>query len=487
MSIRYSFEEFDAAFAKMGKPTTHESVGIAPHGEGFKLAGTIRSGDRHEMLYKLLRSQKARGVSLTGALATCHAENKEKCNPPIERVELDVYLKRVWEQPDSPTYLESKQKQEETEGDSAEQHARRVHQFEVKERALREAKRNIDAEERGDAEPPPSTTLRSLLDEPDEPMPWCITDCQPEVSRVVLAAQFKAGKTTLVSNCVRSLVDGEPFLGVYSITPLAGSIAVLDFEMSKNQLRRWYRDQSIQRDDRVFIVAMRGQAAAFNILDKKTRSLWARGLAGGKVAYLVVDCLRPIMDALGLDEHRDAGTFLVALDALLVEAGIGCCLLVHHMGHSGERSRGDSRIRDWPDVEWRLVRKDDDPASPRYFTAYGRDVDVAEVELGYDGVTRRLTIVGGSRRDSRIEEAIKFVVSFVSIATEPPSRNDIVRGLKDSGHSQDTLKAAIRQAVEQGLLITEPGKRGAHLHKVVAAAESTQSKAAQLLNFGGLG
>lgn len=478
--MSYALEQFDVVFQR-------RDIGVAADANkavnGFKVDDQIRSGERHEMLYKLLRSQKARGISLEASLATCHTENKAKCNPPIEHVELDRYLRRVWEQPDSPEFQQA-------QGDAAEQHARRVQQFEVRERALREAKRNIDAEERGDAEPPASATLRSLLDEPDDQTVWCITDCQPQVSRVVLAAQFKAGKTTLVSNCVRSLADGEPFLGVYPIAPLSGSIAVLDFEMGKNQLRRWYRDQRIDRDDRVFLVPMRGHAAAFNILDKPMRAKWARTLADCNTAYLVVDCLRPVMDALGLDEHRDAGTFLVALDALLAEAGIGNCLLVHHMGHSGERSRGDSRIRDWPDVEWRLMRRDEEPSSPRFFTAYGRDVDVAEVELGYDAFTRRLTVVGGSRRDSRIEDAITHVVSFVNVATEPPSRNEILRGLKESGHSQDVLKAAIRQAVDVGKLSTETGKRGALLHRVVpqaAAAGSTQSKAAPLLNFGGLG
>ena len=480
--VRYKLEDILASVG-VTSDTSAPDVFAKERTEPFTLRETIRSGDRHEMLYKLLRSQKARGISLDGALATCHAENKGKCTPPVEFNELDKYLRRVWEQPDSPTFNDHPADTD----DSAEQHARRVRQFEVKERAQREARRNIDAEERGATEPPTSTTLRSLLDEPDDPTPWCIADCQPDVSRVVLAAQFKAGKTTLVSNCVRSLADGEPFLGLYPVTPLAGTIAVLDFEMGKNQLRRWYRDQSIQRDDRVVIVPMRGQAAAFNILDSQMRARWASTLAGYNVAYLVVDCLRPIMDALGLDEHRDAGTFLVALDALLVEARIGCCLLVHHMGHSGERSRGDSRIRDWPDVEWRLVRRDDDPASPRYFTAYGRDVDVAEVELGYDGVSRRLTIVGGSRRESKVEDAIKSVVSFVRGAATPPSRNEIVRGLKDSGHSQGVLKAAIKQAVEQGLLTTEPGPRDSQLHSATPAAESTQSKAAGLLSLGGLG
>ena len=57
------------------------------------------------------------------------------------------------------------------------------------------------------------------------------------------------------------------------------------------------------------------------------------------------------------------------------------------MGHSAERAVEIRRLRDWPDTEWRLMRKDDDPASPRFITAYGRDVDVPESQLVYDTLT----------------------------------------------------------------------------------------------------
>lgn len=82
-----------------------------------------------------------------------------------------------------------------------------------------------------------------------------------------------------------------------------------------------------------------------------------------------LDCLRPVLDSLGLDENHDTGRVLVALDELAASAGVGEFALIHHMGHAGERSRGDSRLRDWPDAELRIVRADDDPASPRFFTA----------------------------------------------------------------------------------------------------------------------
>ena len=339
--------------------------------------------------------------------------------------------------------------------------------FKRKRRELREIERELDAEERGPVEPPVIFTLSQLLAQPDEPTPWRIEDCQPMESRVICAAQFKAGKTTLVGNLIRSLRDGDPFLGKYIVTPVEGTIVLLDFEMGTRQLKRWYRDQRIQDTDRVIVIPMRGKAAGFDLANAEVRAFWITRLRDLGATYLILDCLRPILDALGLDEHHDAGLFLTALDALLTEAGIPDALVVHHMGHTNERSRGDSRLRDWPDVEWRLMRKDDDPSSARFFTAYGRDVDVEEQELGYDEPTRCLTVVGGSRRSSKIGDALSAVLAFISSEKSEPSRNQIINGLKDSGHAQNVLKAAIKTGITNGQIATKPGDRGALLHSII--------------------
>ena len=121
-------------------------------------------------------------------------------------------------------------------------------------RIRNEAKRAVDAEERGAAVPPAFFTLSALLAEPDEATPWRITDCQPRGSRVICAAQFKAGKTTLVGNLIRSLCDGDTFLGKYAVAPVDGTIALLDFEMGRSQLKRWYCDQHIRDTDRVVVI-----------------------------------------------------------------------------------------------------------------------------------------------------------------------------------------------------------------------------------------
>ena len=161
------------------------------------------------------------------------------------------------------------------------------------------------------------------------------------------------------------------------------------------------------------------------------------------------------MDALRLDENHDAGRFLVAFDALLAEAGIHEGLIVHHTGHDGERARGDSRLRDWPDVEWRLSRdtRTNDMAggvssNPRYFEAFGRDVDLPKGQVSWDIVTRCLTYIGGSPTEHRIQQLVGSVVE--AVGNRPGiNRGDIEEAI---GGTAKIARTAIDAAIAQQLI-----------------------------------
>jgi hypothetical protein len=136
------------------------------------------------------------------------------------------------------------------------------------------------------------------------------------------------------------------------------------------------------------------------------------------------------------------------------------------MGHSGERSRGDSRLRDWSDAEWRLICADtDDPAATRFFTAYGRDVDVPETALQFDPATRRLTVAGGSRRTAATVAAVAAVRELLRVSPKLSGRA-IEDTLVPRGHPQKTVREALGYAVEQRQVTTEPGPRRAVLHSL---------------------
>ena len=71
---------------------------------GSQLPDTQESGDRHQTIYKLLRSEKAKGRPFDVALAACLAYNAGHCKPPLPKQELTDYLTRVWYQPDEPGF-----------------------------------------------------------------------------------------------------------------------------------------------------------------------------------------------------------------------------------------------------------------------------------------------------------------------------------------------------------------------------------------------
>uniref|UniRef100_UPI0035CB00D4 AAA family ATPase n=1 Tax=uncultured Mycobacterium sp. TaxID=171292 RepID=UPI0035CB00D4 len=309
-------------------------------------------------------------------------------------------------------------------------------------------------------------SLAGLLAEPDTPAHYRIESVAPLAGRLIVSAQYKAGKTTLIGNLLRSLADSDPFLGAFTVNTPARRVVLIDNEMSDNTLRRWLRDQAITNTAAVTdVLALRGKVAAFNPLDDRCRGQWARRLSDLGCDYLILDCLRACLDALGLDESREAGQFLTAYDRLLDEAGVADTAIVHHMGHANERARGDSRLQDWPDAIWRLVRETDEPDSPRYFSAYGRDVDVHEGRLSFDPATRRLAYAAGSRSDAKTEAAKLAVVQALAEADKPLSKNAIEAALADE-HTQRAIRTGIAKTVRDGLITVTEGPRRAKLHSI---------------------
>jgi hypothetical protein len=332
-------------------------------------------------------------------------------------------------------------------------------------RTQREAQRLLAAEERASthADFPSGLVLTDLLALPDQDAQFRIAGLLPAGGRVVLAARMKSGKTTSVGNLVRSLADGNPLFGAFACGPVAreSRVVVIDDEMSRETINRWLRDQGIQNTDAVAVVPLRGQVGAFDILDVDVRREWVELLRSLSTEVLVVDCLRPILDALGLDESHEAGQFLVALDALVAEARISELVLVHHMGHDGERSRGDSRLRDWPDAEWKLVRADvNDPHSPVFFSAFGRDVDVEEGEMSFDPASRHLTFNALSGTRAVVANSTKVRAAVEYVAAHPGATTGAIEGAL--GGDNKTARGAIEQAVGAQQLLRLDKGNGKH-------------------------
>jgi hypothetical protein len=197
---------------------------------------------------------------------------------------------------------------------------------------------------------------------------------------------------------------------------------------------------------------------------------------------VILDCLRPVLDALNMSEDKDASKFLGHFDAMLLEAGVPDTAVIHHGGHGSDRARGDSGILGWSDATWGLSLEDpQDQASPRYFKAYGRiDRDIPDAKLAYDPLTRKLTWVGGTKTDAKATAAMPHVVAFLraSPPTEEnpaPSQTAIQKALKDElDISYPVTKRAIVLLKREGSVLISEGKSGTRsAHTLTELAHET--------------
>lgn len=301
----------------------------------------------------------------------------------------------------------------------------------------------------------------------DPPMRWLIDGWMLVGSRVLVVAQFKAGKTTLVGNVVRSVADGVPFLGEAVTSPLnAGETAVvLDFEMFGIQLKEWMKALAIQNTDRVVVKPLRGIAQSFNILDSRCRSEWAKDLRAVNCKFLIIDCIGPLMSALDIDEssNTQVAKFLRLIDELLVEAGIANCWLIHHMGHDERKPRGASAVLGWCDVTITLSRSGDVSTGQRSISAAGRDVSQKKRNLLYDVPTHRFTLapatqlsfaVGGSApaKPKAVDIALQEIVTLLRPPSAPLNVNAITQLLNGKFHA-NTVRQSVSLGVQQGVLV----------------------------------
>lgn len=271
-----------------------------------------------------------------------------------------------------------------------------------KQRAQRGARRLLDDEEAAKSFRVPDWRP-SLVEElaiPDEPVQYLVDRVFPVGSNVLLTAQFKAGKTSTVNHFTKCVVDHEPFLGEFDVTPDSGRVCLWNYEVDGRMMRRWLRDVGIEHPERVTLLNLRGYRVP--VLSPRVEDWVVAFLKDHDISTWVVDPFARAFTGSGDSENDNTavGAFLDALDVIKERAGVQQLILPTHTGRGTqevgqERARGATRLDDWADVRWLLTIDDE---GDRYFRATGRDVEVAEQATGWDEEKRRPYITGGSRR-----------------------------------------------------------------------------------------
>jgi AAA domain-containing protein/bifunctional DNA primase/polymerase-like protein len=223
---------------------------------------------------------------------------------------------------------------------------------------------------------------------------WLMKGLVPYGGSVLLAGQYKAGKSTLMLNLIKALTTATPFLGQFEV-PNALKVAYVDLELGHSLAWDWFDEIPEVDFKRLVYVPRVGQGGQLYMQSETIRSKWARQLRQADVDVLIVDPLSPVMSALGIDENstETVRPMLDAFDVLKVEAGLKSVIVTHHTGHQNTgRARGATAFMDWPAAFMSVSKQGEDENSPRSFRAFGRDVSVPMSSLIFDEPTRTLAL-----------------------------------------------------------------------------------------------
>lgn len=310
-------------------------------------------------------------------------------------------------------------------------------------------------------------TLAEVLARPAEPAAR-VEGLIPWEASVLIVAQRKAGKTTLVLNLARALLTASAFLGSLDVRPVSpgARVAILNYEVSGAQLARWADEVGVPVE-RLFLVNLRGRR---NPLDHpEDRAALAALLRANSVETLIVDPFGRAYSGASQNDAGEVGAWLVALDTFArAEVGARDLILTAHAGWNGERTRGSSALEDWADSIITLTKDED--TGDRFLRANGRDVDMDEDRLSFDALTRALTLTGdGSRKKANTgrhdAETVAAILDALEDKPEGVSGEDLQRvtGRKDAALTR------VRDAlVKDGTLAKErrPGRGGGFLYRL---------------------
>lgn len=424
--------------------------------------GGVGEGQRNDTCARLAGYLISHGLS-TDIVLTMMLDWGERCDPPMAEYE----IRRTVQSVDKKERSKALEPQTAADPD-AEREAKiaaRMISIEVDTEARRRIKAGTFEE------PPPGFLVGDFIAQPDDPEPWAVKGLLQAGGNALFAAQYKAGKTTTMLNLMKSLADGTPFLGQIEATLSPGRrVAFFNYEMTADQFRAWVRAIGILNVGACAVLNLRG--ASLHLEEPMARAWITEWLREWKIEHWIID---PFARAYAGDENSntEASYFTGVLDDIKADAGVETAYLAAHFGRQSfeegtEHVRGATRLDDWADSRWMLVRGRD--SDDRYFSAQGRDVDFEESRLQFHYETRTLSVVGGSRRTANHERTMTVVENHLASLTSRFSGNELRshltgKALRAEIDGRDAeIDASLRQLVAAGHLKVVTGPHGERWH-----------------------
>jgi hypothetical protein len=291
------------------------------------------------------------------------------------------------------------------------------------------------------------TSLRALLEEPDEKVSWLLADKLPAGGISVLSAKPKVGKSTLARCLALAVARGEPFLGCETTQ---GPVIYLALEEKRSEVRRHFVELGASGDEPIHIHCAAAPKDAMPELCKVVAEL--------KPALVVID---PLFKFVRVADEKAYAETCQAIEPLLTlarETGAHV-MLVHHNGKAERADATDAILGStaiFGGVDAALILKRTD----RYRTLqscqrYG--VDWPETVLEFDPITRALSL-GKEKSEAEAGRIAEAILEYLRPSQEAHTREEIEAHVE--GKTGPT-RTAIRQLVEANRIVREGiGRRG---------------------------
>lgn len=310
-----------------------------------------------------------------------------------------------------------------------------------------------------DGPPVPPIAMDVFLNQPGAETKFLIESLALWEATVILFAQAKVGKTTLVFNLLRAIADEQPFLGVFDVAETKGNVGFLNYELTEDLCRTWARRIPIENTERVMFWNLRGQ-------NNPLRSREAMKEFAAQVVPLDVETL--VLDPLSgsfigdTNNNDEVKRFFLMLEEFKVLAGVKHLFIMVHAGNDASKPRGATTLRDHPDAIWSMTK---DSAGVRKFKAEGRDVSIDEGVLTFDEATGLLTFTEGPTR-SKAPNVLKARIYEFIVANPRCKASDIDLHFKGS---KDRKSAIRKELVDEGLVMVDAGSRNAKYYTAVSS------------------
>ena len=270
---------------------------------------------------------------------------------------------------------------------------------------------------------------------------------------VVVAAQYKTGKTTLAGNLAQALTDELPFLGRTTRLPAEAGVAWWNAEMENDDLEDELQRIGFQSPERLHVAHLRGLPVS---LLSDVGQDWAIAmLREANAAVWIIDSWRRLCAWAGVDENRndEVEPLLARIDEIKAAAGVQAVVLLAHTGRAtqeagSEHARGATALDDWCDARWVLVRR----GAARFMYAEGRRVVLAETALTFDSGSNRIALGEGDRHTAVDAGLMARVVDCVAV-TPGQATYKIKEALGiSSKNGRDGVEPALRIAERDEVL-----------------------------------